>query len=259
MSRAAIICAAAAAVVAACSPGTSLRLEVNTANVEGVEQLHVSGRLPSGQLVFGPAVRPERAARPLETAESLQILLPDDAAGVRVRVRVEGLSSGLIVASAESEVVPRRGEETPVPLALVEGGGACGSCDGCCQDGRCVSGSVGACGAGGVLCVACTPQLADNCSASGRCQCGSGPACDPAQGANRCVQGSCRCGEGNACPAGLSCDNGVCRCTAASCLGCCSGNECLPGTTNSACGTGGAACTSCLSGGTCSLGACTSG
>lgn len=251
-SRVGALCAVA---LAACSPGSSLLLEVTTTAAGEVEQLQVTGR-ESGALVFGPAVRPERPAGPLRDVESVRILLVDELAGRDVQIAVEGLRGGDPVAIAEATARPVRGDEVRLPLSLVPGGLLCGACEGCCERGVCVTASVNACGAGGTACFACDPVLADNCSDAGRCQCGDRPSCAPERGSDQCVAGQCRCGAGAPCAPGTRCDNGVCRCTADSCAGCCADNECLPGTSDSACGESGAACAVCDASAHCTGGAC---
>lgn len=235
--------------------GTSLLLEVDVSRVQGIEQLHVLG-MSNEKLVFGPAVRPEKANGPLDGIQTLRVLLPEELPEGAVTVRVEGLFNGAVSGAAEKKVDPLRGRELQVELSLEPVPVPCLSCDGCCVEGRCVEGSVSACGAGGVSCFACDPVLADRCSNGGRCACGSGPACAPVQGADRCENGKCRCGGDDPCPAGLQCDNGVCRCTPGSCAGCCSDNVCLPGTSSAACGAQGAQCGVCDTGTQCQLGAC---
>ena len=97
--------------------------------------------------------------------------------------------------------------------------------NGCCVGATCVARSVMACGPGGAACMACNPIVADNCSPSGSCACGSGPAC-----AN-----------------GQHCAAGACVCDATSCAnGCCAGSTCLLGVTAMACGANGSACVSCV-------------
>ncbi|HEY3449805.1 MAG TPA: hypothetical protein VGK67_25850 [Myxococcales bacterium] len=94
---------------------------------------------------------------------------------------------------------------------------------GCCSGKVCTARTGAACGPLGGACIDCG-RTADGCSASGACQCGSGPPCG----------------------AGLRCSGGACVCDATSgCAGCCSGNACVAGTDLTACGSGSAACQVC--------------
>jgi hypothetical protein len=59
------------------------------------------------------------------------------------------------------------------------------------------------------------------------------------------VGGACFCGDGGApCTNQLTCVNGQCVCVADNCSGCCSGNQCVSGTTLTACANSGA-CVDC--------------
>lgn len=249
------VIAAIVSCAAACSDGTTLLIDADVSQVRGTQQLHLTG-VRGERLVFGPTIRPESAGAALEGRQTLRVLLPDDAAGALLTVRVEALVNGEAHGAAQADVEPVRNEELRVELALAPTSSRCAGCEGCCADRTCIGRSVSACGAGGVVCFACDATAADQCTAEGRCACGAGPACSPQTGADRCVDGQCRCGTGPACPGGTACDNGVCRCTAASCAGCCAGNTCEPGTVSSACGSGGAACDVCSGPQTCSGGAC---
>jgi hypothetical protein len=61
------------------------------------------------------------------------------------------------------------------------------------------------------------------------------------------------------CGTGQSCEDGMCVCDS-SCLGCCSGNSCLPGNSSAACGIGGRACSACAATSqTCAAGECVTG
>lgn len=235
--------------------GTALLIAVDLSQVPETQQLQFQGRVGARQ-VFGPLARPEQARGALERHQTLRVLLPDELADQMVTVSVDGLSNGSVHSHAVAQVQIVGGQEVRVDIVLAPAAVVCADCDGCCAEGRCVGTSVAACGVGGVSCIACDPLLADRCSFTGRCACGEGPTCSPERGADRCVGGQCQCGAGPACGAGLQCDNGVCRCTATSCAGCCSGNQCLSGDTSQACGGRGATCVKCQSNSVCVEGAC---
>jgi len=88
---------------------------------------------------------------------------------------------------------------------------------------------------------------------------------------NQCFAGNNDevCGKGGeqcqACPATDFCNGGVCEVIpvvedcAADCEGCCDGETCMSGKSNSACGKDGADCESCLMGWTCKSGVCEEG
>ncbi len=61
-----------------------------------------------------------------------------------------------------------------------------------------------------------------------------------------------------ACPAGQECVSDACRCTPASCAGCCAGDACRPGGLDNECGASGSDCAACPSGQRCDGGACDS-
>jgi hypothetical protein len=232
--------------IAGCGNGTSLLVVVDPGPIPGAEQLQVEGRA-DGELVFGPAVRPEHADGPLDGEQTLRVLLADELAGRTVHLEVFALVEGEVRGAGAADGVPRKGTEVRVIVPLTVLPAPCLDCtEGCCNDGRCVSGSLSDCGAGGSVCISCDPQRADRCTSQGRCACGSGPACEDALGSDRCNDGECRCGTGPACAAGQQCENGLCRCTPASCAGCCDGNTCVSGTVDAACGAEGAACVTCV-------------
>ena len=233
--------------------GTALLLEIDDSAVSGVEQFHVVGRQDT-QLIFGPTIRPETANGALEGKQTLRVLLPDEAVGVPLRVVVDGLISGQSAAFGEATADPIRGREVRVPIVLAPSQAPCAGCAGCCASGQCLSPSVAACGVGGVGCFPCDPIVADRCSLTGRCSCGTGPQCQRAFGADRCVDGKCVCGDTtNPCAPGLECVNGLCRCTDKSCPGCCDAtNVCQVGNKSTACGSGGGSCSICDAGLTCS-------
>ena len=249
-----LLCAWLCASLSACSPSTSLLLEIDPTEVPQTEQVRIVGRA-GDRLLFGPTIRPDVARGPLDGVQGLRVLLPTSAEGA-VTISVEGLVEGKVRAARSVQAEIRPGEEQRVPLRLRVAQPECGDCEGCCAGDKCVGRSLAACGAGGVACIECNPVLADQCTAEGRCACGTGPACGPELGADRCVNGQCRCGTGNPCGPGLRCDNGVCRCTPESCAGCCTDNACLSGNEDRACGAEGALCMSCAISRRCSAGQC---
>lgn len=111
---------------------------------------------------------------------------------------------------------------------------------GCCEGAECRVRTAETCGVAGSTCVACSPTIANGCSATGTCQCGSGSACGSGQ---RCLGGNCVC-DSTSCP-----------------TGCCAGNVCRVRSLT-ACGPEGGMCTACDSlaadgcsaGGTCQCG-----
>ena len=219
-------------------------------------QVRVWGEV-AGEPVFGPQVLPERQERVLNSGETLRVLLGSVPNGVTVRVSVEGLRDGTVVARGEGSGDVRDGYEVDVPVRLEStssppdggpGGGDgsfCVGCEGCCMQGQCTAPSFNTCGSGGIACSACDPALASACDKRGVCTCGVSPACS-ADVADRCWLGSCRCGNNKACETGQRCVEGTCRCTPESCPGgCCAGNVCEPGTAPDKCGVGGAACMKC--------------
>ena len=132
------------------------------------------------------------------------------------------------------------------PLGQSCSGGQCvcttASCPaGCCGPSHaCYGGtSASACGSGGALCDNCTAQgkqcfmkTCKDCSCTNK-KCGASDGCG-----GTCLSGSC--------PAGQTCSQGKCICTAASCpKGCCLGSTCQVGTAASACGSGGGQCQDC--------------
>ena len=125
------------------------------------------------------------------------------------------------------------GTEAPCGAGQRCGSGSC-VCDatscpnGCCVGDGCYSPSLQQCGTAGGACVGCAPYLADNCAATGRCQCGAAAACSTGQ----------------------RCTGGMCRCDPASCSGCCAAGTCVAGTLDTECGRSGAVCKDCTHNGT---------
>lgn len=107
--------------------------------------------------------------------------------------------------------------------------------NGCCRGGLCETYSAASCSPPGATCRPCDGQRADGCSDVGECLCGDGPACE----------------------VGQHCSHGLCLCDGSSCLGCCSGEECLLGGTQDACGSAGGICDECPETETCIGGSCT--
>jgi hypothetical protein len=116
-------------------------------------------------------------------------------------------------------------------------GGACGALgQPCCDGGACDSALTCAVGPGGAKCE-CAPSCADK-------PCGADDGCG-----GKCEAGSCA--------SGLHCVSSACVCDGSSCHGCCSGNVCQTGASDSACGHDGVACAPCKDGTACTQqGAC---
>jgi hypothetical protein len=231
----------------ACSrTGTALLVEIDASSVPGVQQFHIVGR-EGDALAFGPTVRPDIAAGPLEGKQTLRVLLRDEVGGKILTIRVDGLIDGQSTGFGEVQTKVVEDREIAVPVTLEPAPPACARCDGCCDRQQCIAGSVAACGAGGVGCFKCDPIVADRCSPTGRCACGLGPPCVQLAVADRCVDGLCVCGAtGKACDIGQVCVGGQCICTQESCAsGCCKNEQCMPGTDVTACGEGGSTCTPC--------------
>ncbi len=202
------LCGVLAVVVCGCQTGTSLLVEVDVTGAPA-QQVHVVGYVGAA-LVFGPAVRPEKAAETLTGTQTLRVLLPDALADETVRVRVSALVNGQATGHGEATVVPRSGEEVPVQVSLAFSSSRCPGCAGCCDaTDTCVAPSHERCGGGGVSCFPCPPMLADGCG-NGACTCGAGPVCD-LERADACTNGSCRCGNGPACGSNQRCVDGRCR------------------------------------------------
>lgn len=112
-----------------------------------------------------------------------------------------------------------------------------------------VSGSGFACS---IVCMSgytnCDTAINNGCeknTAGDMANCGTcGHVCDPALTDN-CTGGTCMCGSSGVCAPDQRCVGGQCVCNSTSCTGCCSGNSCLPGTSNSWCGFGGLSCRPC--------------
>ncbi len=131
------------------------------------------------------------------------------------------------------------------------GGGTampCACATGCCAPGLTTCerarGDYFTCGDAGTTCTSpCDSLLADHCTATGACMCGTNPACNPG---TRCATVN---GSGPSC----ICD------TKSNCNGCCDGDNCRgPGTiSGSKCGVAGEICDSCSgSSPMCTLGVC---
>lgn len=139
--------------------------------------------------------------------------------------------------------------------------------DGCCNGTTCFDGTSSvACGSGAQACKTCnvTTEACDTgthaCVQKAKCGPGNCGGCCGADG--QCHNGTdnAACGEnGQACapcPNGTKCDSGgalvggTCqgpaKCNAGNCKnGCCFGDQCVPGTSDTACGIGGNACANC--------------
>ena len=155
-------------------------------------------------------------------------------------------------------------------------GGACGlsgactaaNCTGCCSGSKCHPGTGDQfCGKGGQGCKACNNLqkcTAGVCKAYAQCSptncagCCSGTTCQPGTVFHLCGKGGQAC---KPCQTGQACNAGVCgvppaQCTPANCSGCCDGNKCQPGATNTHCGYGGIKCMPCSGGKVCNKGTC---
>jgi hypothetical protein len=155
------------------------------------------------------------------------------------------------------------------------------NCSGCCVGDKCLDGTDGqACGSNGQACESCTimgQSCRNNPGGGGRCE--GTPTCGP-QNCGGCCNGTvCVAGsDSSACgKQGMACSNCLatgkqcvaqgqpnertCQtpvtCNAATCPGCCVGNNCVVATTPAACGKGGQACVGCGANETCNAGVCT--
>jgi hypothetical protein len=145
----------------------------------------------------------------------------------------------------------------------------CGTC--CLPDGTCAPvDDDQACGYGGQACVVCPPgsfckgacfQFQDNCG-PGNCAgcCGGVDLCASGTGDVACGSGGEQCqrcvpqegtGQCEPLPHGGGLCNATPSCTPGNCTGCCAGDVCLVGDTESACGSNGSACAACPAGQAC--------
>ncbi|QSQ28407.1 hypothetical protein JY651_36555 [Pyxidicoccus parkwayensis] len=279
--------AASACQDSASASGTALYVTAEFDPPLQLTQLQVSGDVEGDGGTITPTLLPDTPERLLHSGETFRVLLPDAPDGAWATLRVEGRLSARPAAEGTARVRVHAGREVDVTVWLEptnSGTSSCThDCEGCCQEGRCVSTAFTRCGANGGACEACDPDRASACAPEGFCACGTGSACTrpevdrcvagecrcgtgPACGPNEkclngrcwcgdgnacglgqvCQGGECRCGDGNACDVGQACINGRCGCTADSCAsGCCSGDKCMSGTTQNQCGKGGAACQQC--------------
>jgi len=172
--------------------GTALFIRAELAQISPVTQLRVTGQTLSG-VVFGPFTRPERAAGPLPSAQTIRVLLPDYLGGQTVRVSVHGLADGVVLALGEAEAIVSRGDEVALTVRLAPLSStidpACSSCLACCQNGSCRNRSVSQCAPAGEACRSCDLVAADSCSLGGECRCGAGLPCPSGR---RCEGGTCR-------------------------------------------------------------------
>lgn len=178
-------------VACAAETGTALLARVTFDEQLGLTQLQVAGEIVDGG-TFGPAVRPERAARTLASGETIRILLTPPADGALASLQVNGLREGKPVAAGSAQVSLRERLEVEVPVTLAAlplpgGGGDPGcevscapgqicvaghclctqdSCDGCCQGTTCAPGTQkDRCGNGGDTCERCKRE----CQSDGKC------------------------------------------------------------------------------------------
>lgn len=166
----------------------SLLLTVADPSEVGPDQLRVT--VAWEDAVPQVIVRPETPGEPLSPGQTVRLLLPVQAIGVRLEVAVAGLAGGstLAVASAEVDIVD--GREVSLQVALVPVAQACSpeTCEtGCCREGACV------------------PDDGAPCDGASACE-----SCDPLR-SDACVDDTCRCGEGPACSLKIHvCRNGAC-------------------------------------------------
>ena len=234
---------------------TSVFAEVRFDDALTPTQLTFVVTAPSGQSL--PEVtRPEEPGVPLESPQSLRLLLPDAFGDAAIAVTAIGRREGAEVARDMRLVTPRAGEEVPLQLDLSSPAESrCGPlnpcapglrcvndlcvCDaescpsGCCDESGCRARSASTCGAAGASCFACD-ERSDGCNA----------------------EGACACGNDSACRQGQRCVGGTCICDGQSCNGCCDGDECRPGDDSDRCGAGGIVCQPCGNGDTCKSGVC---
>ncbi len=244
---------------AAKASGTSVYVSVNFTSDLVLTQIRFSAK--TDHALFDPVLRPpDDSGSALPTGQTLRILMPDSLAGQTVTVAAEGLYQGRVVNQDQSDVRIKKDYEVEISLTLPNASPqpSCGPCVGCCSGVTCVTSySLMSCG-NDLICTACSPTVADNCS-TGDCRCGERPACSASLGSDRCVLGQCHCGTGDPCQPGQVCSNGECQCTATSCPnGCCANNLCVPRSAggDSVCGTASKACEACAPGQTCTGGAC---
>ncbi len=144
------------------------------------------------------------------------------------------------------------------------------NCPGCCEGNVCVPGfDSAACGFGGQQCQDCV-AFAETCN-GGVCSsqscgpqncpgCCEGDTCVPGFDPGECGFGGQQCQD---CIAfGESCNGGFCSgqttCGPENCPGCCVGNQCVVGNTDTQCGFGGSTCQDCVPfSETCNGGVCT--
>ena len=173
----------------------SLFLHIEDPQALGASQHRVT--VEADGLAPATVTRPEQAAASLTGSQTLRLLLPDAAVGLTARVRVEALKAGTVVGRAEGSVEIVSGKETPLSVVLAPVDDACpsGNCacnattcpNGCCQDGRCITASVEACGTAGGACASCASDSSD-----------------------RCLEGACRCGTELPCAGDYRCEDGAC-------------------------------------------------
>ncbi|MGQ0508607.1 MAG: hypothetical protein ACT4TC_25185 [Myxococcaceae bacterium] len=197
--------------------GTSLLITEQHSELT-ISQLRVKVRPPEGE-AKGPVTAPVPAGGPLESGQSLRLLLPDSWDGVEVAVEVEALHENVVVSRADVRVTVKLATQVEVPVRF--GGGVVVLTDG------------GTVTLDGGSCASCDAKVSDGCAS-----------------------GQCSCGGQAACAAGQMCSGGVCVCNTTSCAGCCAGEVCMPGTSPDVCGAGGGTCNVCPQGQTCTGGVC---
>ncbi len=172
-----------------------------------VDQLRFTATV-NGTIIFGPVARPfDESGGALTSPASLRFDVVDAEAGKAVHLFVEGDLQNKAVANGTGDFVFAKEKDVAVKITMTDLHTDCSKCETCCQDGVCVDAiGVDACGAATENCVVCDPLRADNCSATGICECGS-----------TLLE----------CAGGQHCVGGLCTCDGESCLGgCCNGADC---------------------------------
>lgn len=195
-----------------------------TADTTSIE---LAVQMPDGIDELAIVVASQRTLAP--AADTLTVFVPDDWAGVPIRLEVEGMASSTVVARGATDVQPVRGEAISALVQLVgadcttvctpgdtrcEGDGVAtcvmaGSCPGWSQAQACAS-NVPYCSNG-----TCAATCSDECTAGAT-------TCDGTGGVRSCANV-----DGDPCLdwTTTACDSGT-HCEAATCVASCSANTC---------------------------------